>query len=273
MMAFLHFAAGCGLLIRSLEIGKWCRVPTVDHPKKRNGAYKYLGTHGFVQNHATMPDVAVWKPDAAAPAIDTAAFQAQAKRAAEELRLNQQQAASRASRILADCYTGLHPYLERKGFPAEKAPIWMRGDSRLLVVPMRVEGTLVGCQLIAEDGEKRFLPGQTTRMAQFVIGTGRPILCEGFATGLSVRAAFATIPGRHCVRVCFSAGNLAKVAELHSDGLLIADNDASGTGQRVAATSGLPFWLSDSEGEDFNDFHRRAGLFLASQALRKALKQ
>lgn len=274
MMAFIQFAAQCGLLINSLEFGKWCRVPTADHPKKRNGAYKFLGTHGLVQNHATMPEVAVWKPDAEAPAIDTAAFQRQAALAAKEIADGQRKAAASAERILAACYNGLHPYLERKGFPTEKAPIFMRGDARLLVVPMRIESQLVGVQLISEDGEKRFLPGQTTRLAQFVFGnSGRVILCEGFATGLSVRAAMATISPRYTIRVCFSAGNLARVAEAHPGALMVADHDKSGTGQGVARKSGLPYWLSEDEGEDFNDFHRRVGVFQASQALRKALKQ
>jgi len=39
------------------------------------------------------------------------------------------------------------------------------------------------------------------------------------------------------------------------------DNDKSGTGQRTAAHIGWPFWMSDRQGEDFNDAHQRLGAF------------
>jgi putative DNA primase/helicase len=42
---------------------------------------------------------------------------------------------------------------------------------------------------------------------------------------------------------------------------VIADNDESGTGERVAKESGLKYWMSDKVGEDFNDFHQRNHLF------------
>ena len=44
-------------------------------------------------------------------------------------------------------------------------------------------------------------------------------------------------------------------------------NDKSGTGQQAAAEIGWPVWMSDREGEDANDAHRRIGLFKFSQSL------
>ena len=58
-MMFDAFCRAHGLLVDGIEAGRWVRVPTEDHPRTRNGAYKYLGDVGFVQNHATMTEVAV----------------------------------------------------------------------------------------------------------------------------------------------------------------------------------------------------------------------
>jgi putative DNA primase/helicase len=129
-------------------------------------------------------------------------------------------------------------------------------------------------QMINEAGDKKFLSGQRTKLAVFPLGSGgRTILCEGFATGLSIRAALATIPGRHWIAVCFSTGNLLEVAKTRPGALVVADNDVSGTGQRVANDSKLPYWLSETEGHDFNDDMQALGVFQVSQSLRSALSQ
>jgi putative DNA primase/helicase len=61
------------------------------------------------------------------------------------------------------------------------------------------------------------------------------------------------------------------MTQKYGHGLVIADNDKSGTGQRIAKESMLPFWISDVEGEDGNDYHRRMGLFRFSQGLASKL--
>lgn len=272
-MNFIQFAADHGLIINHLEIGKWARVPTVDHPRKKNGSYRFLGDVGFVQNFATMPSVAMWKEQGINPIrVDPAAIARRVEAARQELATAQRNAASKAESLLKQSFLGMHPYLERKGFPKERGNIVMDGDARILYVPMRVGRMLAGVQSINEAGEKRFLSGQRTKGAEFVIGAGRPILCEGYATGLSLRAALATIPRPHSIHICFSAGNLQSLSAEYRDGLVIADHDASGTGERVAKASGLPYWMPEAKGEDFNDYHQRAGLYAASEALRKALR-
>jgi hypothetical protein len=55
------------------------------------------------------------------------------------------------------------------------------------------------------------------------------------------------------------------------NGIVIADNDPNHVGEVVAIETGKPYWLSDTVGEDFNDYHIRVGLFKASQALKKTL--
>jgi hypothetical protein len=52
-------------------------------------------------------------------------------------------------------------------------------------------------------------------------------------------------------------------------GIVIADNDTNQTGESVAKVTGYPYWISDTVGEDFNDYHIRVGLFKASQSLKK----
>jgi phage/plasmid primase-like uncharacterized protein len=96
---------------------------------------------------------------------------------------------------------------------------------------------------------------------------GRPTQCDGYATALSVRAALKSMKQRYKLHVCFSAGNMVRVAAGLECGIVIADHDQSGTGQQAAKEIGWPSWLSDVAGEDANDYHQRAGLFALSQGL------
>jgi putative DNA primase/helicase len=120
-------------------------------------------------------------------------------------------------------------------------------------------------------GGKKFMPGQEVVGCSFVMGQGKPIYCEGYATGLSVRAAVAAIKVRRSVVVCFTAHNLAVVAQEFGPGVVVADNDPKQAGENAAKKTGLPYWLSDRVGEDFNDYHLRVGLFAASQSLKRVL--
>ena len=142
----------------------------------------------------------------------------------------------------------------------------------VLLVPMRVGKSLVGLQQIWQEGDKRFLYGQRTAGATFSFDNkGINIVCEGYATALSVRAAMKQLKARYHIHVCFSAGNMVKVAAGLEPGLVIADNDKSGTGQQAASEIGWPVWMSDREGEDANDAHRRMGLFAFSQSLTQSM--
>jgi putative DNA primase/helicase len=76
---------------------------------------------------------------------------------------------------------------------------------------------------------------------------------------------------RYTLHVCFSAGNMVKVAASLSSGFVVADNDASGTGERVAKEIGWPYWMSSEVGEDADDCLKRLGLFKFSQSLVKSM--
>lgn len=273
-MDFIQFCRSLGIMIDAMPaVGRWVRLPTVTHPKKRNGAVKFMGDHGFAQEHSTMTDVAVWKAEGEAAPIDREAVTRRAKVAQVEIETKQRAAAEKAEWILSQCSLDIHPYLKAKGFPEERANIWETDDkTHLLVIPMRVGEKIVGCQLIDQDGGKKFLYGQRTSDAAFVFDNKGPvILCEGYATALSIRLAMTALKARYTLFVCFSAHNLGRLAKTLPVGLIVADNDLSKTGERVAIESGWPYFMPPTVGHDFNDYHRSTTLFKCSQALRGAL--
>jgi putative DNA primase/helicase len=258
-MNFEQFALSQGLIIKSLIFDKWVRVPTDDHPKKLNGAYIFDGQRGAVINFALHDKHIPFKSDEPYKPDPNAAAKRQQL---ERDRLKRQQAAkNKAAFILSNSTQQPHAYLKSKGFD-EKGWVW----NGLLVVPMRINGSLVGCQLIDEDGGKKFLSGQITKGASLLIDNkGRDILCEGFATGLSVRRALKHLRVRYRIHICFSAGNMLEIAKTVTDPLVIADNDTMGvnTAKKIASR----FWLGEA-GEDFNDMEKRLGTTCAADTLR-----
>ena len=186
-----------------------------------------------------------------------------------------QAAAKKAAWILHQTKPEQHAYLQSKGWPEAKGAVWWPDEKQnLLCIPMRVDSELVGVQMIDREGSKTFLKGQRTSLAEYVIdnsGVGaKDWVCEGYATALSIRQCLHALKMRYRIRVAFSASNLVKVAAACGSGFIVADNDESGTGERFANQTGLPFFLPPPG--DFNDFHRREGLFRASQTLAKWLK-
>ena len=261
-MNFEQFAEMHGLLIRSLVLDKWMRVPTTDHPKKRNGAYIFDGQAGAVINFALHDKHVIFKSEE--PYKPDPEAKAKRERAEKERRAMQEHAAGRAAGIMKSSVLGVHPYLARKGFPEQQAYIW----NGSLVLPMRINGKIVGCQLIGPDGTKRFLRGQVTKGASLVMDNKGPdVLVEGFATGLSVRRALKSMRQRYKIHVCFSAGNMLEVAKGMRSPLVVADNDASGVGQGVAKKISPRIWLGQL-GEDFNDAETRMGTAAAADSLR-----
>jgi hypothetical protein len=66
-------------------------------------------------------------------------------------------------------------------------------------------------------------------------------------------------------------GNMAKIAEGLRCGIVIADNDESRTGERTAQAIGWPYWMSDTVGEDGNDYAQRRGLFALGCGLKSII--
>lgn len=221
--------------------------------------------------------------------------QAQAKADAEA----RVQAAAAASMTAAQLWSaasrdGHSAYLQRKGVDAE-ACRYLRDGS--IVVPLLRydlprEQALRGVQTIRPDGTKRFTrgfdkPGSCLRLGHVVVG--EPLLiCEGYATGLTLRMAVAK---RLPVVVALDAGNLQPVAELmrqlhpQCPLLLCADDDWHTDGNpgrhKAHAVSKAvtdchytwPIFKPRERGPkdtDFNDLHMRAGLGVVQRQLRHA---
>ena len=183
-------------------------------------------------------------------------------------------AAEKAKWILSQCVQEQHAYLQSKGFPELPGLVWRpEQESNLLCIPMYVAGKISSLQMISRSGEKKFLTGGITSKAEYCIDAagigGDDWWVEGYASGLSLRACLNALKLRYRIHVCFSAGNLKRMA--HS-GYVVADNDASLTGLNAARATGLPYWMPDQEGTDINDFHKLHGTFKTSQVLRKWLQ-
>jgi putative DNA primase/helicase len=272
-MHFIDFCRAHGILIdREPPIGVWKRYPTEDKRHHRNGAVKWLGDVGYVQNHATQTEISVWHAEGDS-AMDPNKARKLVEAAHRDIRDKQEKAAQKAGFILHQCQIGYHPYLKSKGFEEEQGNVWKHENELLLVIPMRVGHRLVGCQIINEEGGKKFLFGQRTSEAAFTFDNHGPhILCEGYATALSVKAAMKALKRRYTLHVCFSAGNMKKVAATLPGGFVIADHDLSRTGQNTAEAIGWPYFMSEAVG-DFNDLHQSIGLFKCSQALDKIFRK
>jgi len=259
------------MIDREPMIGKWKRYATEDKPSHKNGSVKFMGDHAFIQNHATMTEIAVWKCEVTSQ-IDYAKIRRIAQQADDDIKRKQAEAARTAAWMLKESQFAHHPYLAAKGFPDEQGNIYVKDDVLLLLIPMRVGPHLVGVQVIDPEGKKKFLFGQRTSNAEFIWDNKGPhILCEGYATSLSIRAAMKALKRRYTLHVCFSAGNMEKIAATLQGGYVVADNDASQTGLNTAKKIGWPYFMPPTEGQDFNDFACEVGLFRSSQALAKSL--
>jgi putative DNA primase/helicase len=245
-MEFIAFAQQHGLIIDQVVTDRWTRVPTEDKPNKKNGAYIWDGCSGAIQNWAVHDKPITFRSEKRAPF--TIASKVIQQKSREE---SQTKAKSKAIFMMNSAKDSTHPYLVRKGLPHIKVPVW----NSLMLVPTRIDGKLVGCQIIDAEGNKKFLRGQITKGASLTIDNkGRDILVEGYATGLSVREVLKEAKKRYTIHVCFSAGNMLEIAKGMRNPLVIADNDKIGiqTAQKIGQ-----YWVSNTEGEDFNDAHQR----------------
>jgi putative DNA primase/helicase len=190
---------------------------------------------------------------------------------------------------------GESAYLVRKAVQAEACRYLPDGS---IVIPLLRydlprEQALQGVQQIWPDGAKRFTAGLAkkgtcVRLGHVVVGEPM-LLCEGYATGLTLRMA---VDRRLPVFVALDAGNLLPVAELlrglypASKLLICADDDyrtdgnpgrekAHKASRAVAHCQYLyPIFRPGNRGPkdtDFNDLHVREGLGIVRRQLRHVL--
>jgi len=273
-MTLEQFCAAMGVLMpETTRLGRWVRCGTKDHPNSKNGAVKFMGRFAFVRNWEEPDGTGTWFVDGETVEAKRDVREL-VRQADDEIKRNATRAARKAEIMLSQCELAPHPYLASKGFPDELVNVWNRETDNVMVVPMRAGGQIVGAQCIKPDGDKKFLFGQRSGGAEFVMGQrGAHVLCEGYATALSVRQAMHNLKVSYVLHTTFSAGNMKRIAEVLPGGFVIADNDLSGTGERVAREIGWPYWMSDQVGEDFNDAHQRLGLFAVSMGLKRVMQE
>ena len=202
---------------------------------------------------------------------------AQAKAERERMR-RQEKAAATAKREWQSAKPAdpNHDYLKTKGVD----PFGIRQAGDNLVIPIcNLSGEIRSVQRIGADGSKRF-PADAEIAGNFHL-IGEPsdtlIICEGFATGASIRQA--TGQG---VAIAFSCSNLQSVAkamrEKYPDKAIIiaADNDANPQGnsgraeaEDAARKTGATVAIPPSHG-DFNDMASTAGLTAVAEVIQNA---
>lgn len=274
-MDFMSFAAAQGLIIDRLESGRIRRCATKEHTRKKNGAYLYAGDWGWVQSWESMTEPAYWRDESIVDPVEIERQKARIESSrimhATERARERANAARKAQAIRNEAKPAEHTYLDSKGFKGALGLVVERDEARLLVIPMTIAGKMVGCQLIDEAGEKKFLRGQRTNNAEFIFGSsGVDVWCEGWATAKSIHACLSALKVPCMVHACFSAGNLQRMART---GFVVADCDASQTGEKAAQATGLPYWMPEQVGTDFNDYHAAVGTFAAGMELRKWLQK
>jgi len=131
-----------------------------------------------------------------------------------------------------------HPYLAKKGIGVHGARA--TGDGRLVVPLYDADGSLSSLQYIDHEGGKLYHAGGQTGGKFWQIGSldepGTLYVAEGFATAATIHETT-----NRPVVVAYSASNLVPVTgslrEKHGptqEIVVVADNDASGVGQRYA---------------------------------------
>lgn len=279
--------------------GRWVQVDTYERNGKGDGRILIFDDEqgGICWNHQTQQSrqFSVRRPGQTGQHPTPARDPEKERRRQDEHR--------EVERICADivrtCRHEPHPYLARKGFPDERGlvhddprscfPATSFGDvlakalpeteGPFLIVPGQIDRRITTVQFIAADGAKKNILRGVMGGASHRIATGRlPVVCEGIATAMSVRAALRFLSVSATVLSAFSASNVAKVASGIPGAWIAADNDKPiealgnlGTGEFYAAQSGCK-WTMPPELGDFNDMHMTRGLRAVAVHLREALR-
>lgn len=271
---------------RAFIEGRWLRFPGVGKKRgNKSGWCRVISPTMAIFGDWSSGVRVVWKDDAhldderSRQALRDA--QKRERSFAQEQRAKQSLVALQAQEMVDRAVPATHAYLARKGFPMLHGLVL---DGKLLI-PMMDFGrypAVISAQLIDESGEKKFLYGGRAKGAVHRLGVAatkarRVVLCEGYATGLTLEAALRKLPGAYSVIVCFSASNLEHVASLLPESmpaLIAADNDTPNkltglkAGEEAAKRTGRTWIMPSVIGTDYNDLHAANGLMAVVEALR-----
>ena len=290
---------------RRYRIGRWLTCDTLAKNGRGDGRVKIddNGRTGVAWNHQTGQR-AQFRMDGKQL---NEAEQKEIKRHTDKRRREDAEkratAAKAAEAIVQAARPDRHPYLIAKGFPDERMltiedpgrlipegpigdamrkalPAIVPDEGPYLIAPARQHRTLTSLQIITPSGAKKNLLFGSMSGVFHRVALGRTLwICEGLATGLSVRAALKFIGQPATVLVGFSAQNVAKLAnrlKSHKP-IIVADNDKPvmtfkglGTGEHFARQSGCR-WVMPPRRGDFNDMHQRDGLRAVAMRLREGI--
>jgi len=278
MSDFMAFAMAHGLQINHLHpADKVQRCATVDKPHSKNGAWFWDGFKGWVSDWGQGGELH-WFDNPHANTWTDADRKAWAKRkqAAQQRQAEGWcRASMQAGLMLQNTELKTHDYLLYKGLPDS---LGLVNEANDLLIPMRNFGTnaLQGVQVVRwlpdeRRYEKKMLPGMRAKGCVLRLGlkqASETILCEGWATGLSIDLAVRLMRLNMAVLICYSDSNMVHIASMvRGRAFCFADNDASGAGQRAAEKTGFLYCMSDVVGEDANDMHKRVGLMAVAKKL------
>lgn len=273
--------------------GAWVRTDTFSGRNgKGDGSVKIGADVVFAKNFQTGETAHVRVGDPARP-VDKRKATEQIERDRRQREERQERAAKTAEVLARKSRPGMHPYLSRKGFSAERAPVLSAADveaiggrylvagEKAIVLPARIGDRIVSAQIIWEDGTKKFLAGGRMDGASFRVSPGRETwVCEGFATALSLRGALRAMNRQDGVLVGFSAYGVGVVAKALQGRVWIAtDNDKPmpqfgglGTGEHWAREAGKPYAMPPELGTDINDMHRSEGVYAVIALLKETIR-
>lgn len=277
----------------SRTVAKWLKADTLSGKNGKGDGRLMINDKAVVAHNWQTGEtvrISIW--DDLPPAVRQRMRQ-KVQIASNTRREQESLAIGQANQIVKRATLSGHAYLDRKGFRDEMALViaaedlvailgrgkpsdYLIAGRSAIVMPARIGGAIKTVQLIWEDGTKKFLYGGSVSGASYRIATGRDtVTCEGYATGLTVRAALRSLNFNASVLCCFSASNVADVASRIKGRVVIAaDHDqplaqynGRGAGEYFAEKSAKPYTMPPIVGDDFNDMHQRDGIFAVQRHL------
>lgn len=292
---------------RTYRQGTWAKTDTLAGKNGKGDGRVIVDPDRVTSwNWQTGEKETVWLKDQPSPAERRESSE-QRQKDERERRERAAAAAMVAAKIIAAAERGKHPYLAVKGFPEEIALVVPAADIRTIagrvdqygrcipadylvpsgghsaiVVPARIGNVVRSVQLIWEDGTKKFLFGAEMAAASHRLSMGRDTwLCEGFATGLTLRLGLRGLNRADTVLCCFSASNICTVARSITGRCFVCtDHDKPlpqyggiGTGEHYAVASGKPYLMPPILGQDLNDLHMAEGIFAVQRRIADFLRR
>lgn len=263
--------------------GKWHRFrgPGDKPGRKNHSAVLHAdgAPHGYAKSWLTGHEFE-WLGDRAPITKAGAALAKKTQNERRKARDKQHVAAAKKARELFGRLSPAepaHPYLVRKSIGT--GPCRVMGNGVLVLPVIHAEtGLIMSLQFIGCDGDKRFMIGGRTAEGCLVLGDldgdDRMVIAEGFATGMSIRAATGAP-----VVVAFNAGNLGPVAKIirkrfpERSITIAADNDLAtpgnpGVTKATEAALAVVGLIAVPPGQgDFNDLAADAGIDAVRAAL------